>query len=775
MQFDQGFDVTPFRFVFSFATLIEQMNAIAGEDKLYASKNRDILEEAKFYPELSEEVDYAYLEDNSEFLKRLLSDIFPPSLTENEIKAVGMPFANFLYNPTGRLRKILDAAGDDFELKFNNLSPEQSYIISCCVILNSYFKINFKPDTTLIYSIPNEEGYLNHYRILTNADFLEIKPTERSVFLSPGDIQELSDHYDHIELWKKKFPPNSWELKGFGVVSFYDATTEVALSNLKGLLIQSKERKETVSSDLNGIFCSIFRSSDIEIGYTEIDLKEKIYKESPINKVIKSKILRPGHHKALLEEALVKTLKEKNYFTISDISKYLETHSDSFLASHYHHLGYQSVILAPVFRHDQLLGVIEVTSSKKILHSVNAHKLDVVMPFLEESINQIYSTLEYQVAALIQREYTSIHPSVYWKFHREALKHVMFSYDQRGKKLPYQSIVFDQVLPHYGQSDIKNSSLLRNTAILLDLQEQMILLASLLNSLETTADLSELTVEVTEKTKKLESGLKADTENEIQRFLTQKVNPTLRKLQSENEFTDQKINSYFMRTEPSSPQSCVHRKRFDESISLINKELTDLIDERQEEQQKIFPFYYERFATDGVEHNLYIGGDIAPWLSYEPVFLRNLRIWQMRVMIESEILFKKTRKNLPLNLDITSLILAYGNSISIRFRMDEKRFDVDGSYNARYEIIKKRIDKSLIKNSDERLVQTGKISIVFAQRYQLEEYMKYISLLQSENLLHDHIEILEIQDLQGITGLKAIRVGINFGCRAISYPFYQDI
>jgi hypothetical protein len=46
--------------------------------------------------------------------------------------------------------------------------------------------------------------------------------------------------------------------------------------------------------------------------------------------------------------------------------------------------------------------------------------------------------------------------------------------------------------------------------------------------------------------------------------------------------------------------------------------------------------------------------------------------------------------------------------------MDEKRFDVDGAYNSRYEVIKKRIDKAYIKNTTERITQPGKICIVYS-------------------------------------------------------------
>ncbi len=43
------------------------------------------------------------------------------------------------------------------------------------------------------------------------------------------------------------------------------------------------------------------------------------------------------------------------------------------------------------------------------------------------------------------------------------------------------------------------------------------------------------------------------------------------------------------------------------------------------------------------------------------------------------------------------MLLVHSNPLAIRFRIDEKRFDVDGAYNARYEIIKKRVDKANIK------------------------------------------------------------------------------
>jgi hypothetical protein len=87
---------------------------------------------------------------------------------------------------------------------------------------------------------------------------------------------------------------------------------------------------------------------------------------------------------------------------------------------------------------------------------------------------------------------------------------------------------------------------------------------------------------------------------------------------------------------------------------------------------------------------------------------------------------------------------------------------VDGAYNIRYEIIKKRIDKVHIRDSEERLTQPGKIAIVYSQHRELLEYLEYIEFLQTEKLLGENIEHYDLEDTQGINGLKAVRVDVLF-------------
>src|SRR5438093_9881151 len=110
---------------------------------------------------------------------------------------------------------------------------------------------------------------------------------------------------------------------------------------------------------------------------------------------------------------------------------------------------------------------------------------------------------------------------------------------------------------------------------------------------------------------------------------------------------------------------------------------------------------------------------------------------------------------------MTHLVLAHHTPLSIRFHPDEKQFAVDGAYNMRYEIIKKRIDKAFLKGMTERLTQPDKIAIVFSQPKEAEEYRKYINYLQNKGYVTPEVEDVELDDLQGAHGLKALRVTVS--------------
>lgn len=750
------------------------MESEAAQNPEYKISHHRILEESKRFPELLTGIkNLDFFEKNEALLKNLLKDLFPPMLTNNEIKAIGFPFYNFFFNPTNRFQNLIKKAGENFDMLIKDLDPHRFYVMSCCIILRDYYKVNLNLTMPFIFDIPNEEGIINHYRFLANADFMEATPLEGYKKLTEDEIAELMDNFEDHELWKEKFPPQSWQLKGFSVISFFDATTENAISKLKTKLINIEDDKN-LKAELNTIFRSIFQVSDLEVGYTAINSEDNKFVKSPINGIMQSFILSGNSQNCdeMLCEKNVNTLIEsKKFFSVSDVERSLKEYPDSQMAKQLYESGIRSAIFAPIVKNKKILGIVELISRKKLLNSINANKMEIVMPYLEDTMDRLYTGIETRIQAIIQREYTSIHPSVYWKFRQEAERHIGFYREEFD--LPYRRITFENLTPLFGQTDVRNSSISRNLVIKKDLEIQLEMIAELLSKFNADNDLNDIQEKLIETQNLLLGDLKADTENQVQAFILSEVHPRFEAIKLQNIDYNQQITEYFKKLDSRTDMVYDFRKKFDESLSAINRNLADILDKRQEEQQQRFPFYYERFKTDGVEHNMYIGSSIAPDLTYDPIFLKNLRLWQLRVLCESELQYNQFRKNLEFSLDVSSLILVYSTPISIRFRMDEKRFDVDGSYNARYEMIKKRIDKSTIKNSSERITQPGKISIIFSQEKERHDYLQLIKILQNQNILESNVEELEVEDLQGINGLKALRVGINFEAEEVDYEFLE--
>jgi hypothetical protein len=244
-------------------------------------------------------------------------------------------------------------------------------------------------------------------------------------------------------------------------------------------------------------------------------------------------------------------------------------------------------------------------------------------------------------------------------------------------------------------------------------------------------------------------------------FIRYAVEPVFDHIQGFSTDVREKIHTYRAALEPSMGTLYRRRKDFEESITMINETIASYLDKEEETAQRFFPHYFEKLKTDGVDHTIYIGASMVENGEFDPLYLRNLRLWQLMVMCGVVWRTERLKEELKVPLETSHLVLVQNTPLSIRFRPDERRFDVDGAYDIRHEIIKKRIDKAMIKGSAERLTQPGKIAIVHSHRREALEYREYIDYLQASEYLRDEVETLELQDLQGVHGLKALRVAVD--------------
>ncbi|SDQ07710.1 GAF domain-containing protein [Flagellimonas zhangzhouensis] len=755
----------------SFNKLLEHYDEqLKSPNKHLADRAKYVLDAQAPYPVLREGFkELSVLEKHKDVIKIILEDSFAPILTLNEIKAASTPFENLVFNSSERFQQILKDAGDSFDLSISNIPQEFGYIMRCTVILKFFYGYNLDFKRPFFYDIPDTNGVMRRYRILYNADFMEIIPTENAKELTQDDVDDLLDNFNNLDLWKEKIPPNSFIAKGFVISNMFDVTAEHSISEIKSTLIgRTQLHEQSFMESFEDTFRSLFKLNDIKVGFAGYDSNAnnffKIYGKNMESYILNGNEFEDCDFK-FCNHTHSKLFKENKYFAISNVEKYFENSEGE--TQPYKNLmeqGIKSAILAPISINGNLLGVLELVSGKKNeLNSVNANKLDGVMPYIIAAVMRTIEEEENLIDAIIQHECTSVHPSVYWKFQEEA-KHFMAD-ELAGKEPVFKEVVFKDVYPLYGQIDIKDSSKERNLAIQRDLMIQLSEINDILElafERHTLPIYEELQFRVNNYLSEVKEALFTHTEQAVFDFVKEEVNPILLHLKKEDIEVAALIEKYEEKIDKATESYYDHRKNYDRSVMDANLKLAALLDKKQEAAQEMFPHYFERYKTDGVEHNMYIGSSIAKDRQFNKLYLSNLRLWQLQVMCEMENKYYSLKPHLPVKLDVASLILVYSTSLAIRFRMDEKRFDVDGTYNARYEVIKKRIDKSFIKGSNERLTQKGKLAIVYSQKKDEREYMRYISFLKSKGYFTNNIEIVELEGLQGVTGLKAIRAEILY-------------
>lgn len=771
---------SPFKLLVSFNKLLKHYEALAeSDDEFIAAKARRVLRTADAFPILRDGFsDVSILKERETEIGIILQDSFSPVLSKNEIKTASVPFHDLIFNSSERFKSIINEAGSDFELKIKNMPEDDRYIIACTIILVFCygFDMNFK--RPFYYEIPNAKGIMQFYKILYNADFTEIVPTKNAPKITQNDVDELLDNFDNIELWKEKFPKDSYTFKGFVISNIFNVTDDQSISNIKTTLIgEDKRQSDGFMNDFHEIFRSLLGLKDIKVGFSiyneEEDIFERVY-GAEMNSFLLNDLESNSCSGTLCCMSYQTLLKDKKFYSVSDVDKSYNLSKGK--APQFKTLSDQNIksaILAPIANDKGLMGILEIVSEKpKVLNSINANKLNDVMPFIVTAVERSKNEEKNLIEAIIQTECTSIHSSVHWRFEKEARNFI--KEQLKGNEPNFNKIAFENIYPLYGQIDIKGSSEARNSATGQDLTIQLNAIKAIIEKafqLENLPIHEQFLYQINNYLEGLEDNFQVDSEQQISAFIKHDIDPVLYHLKAIDIFKDE-VQSYFDSIDDKVEVLYHHRKNYDDTIALINKEMASLLDKKQAEAQAMYPHYFERFKTDGVEHNMYIGESITKEDSFNPIYLYNLRLWQLQVMVEMENAFYLMQSDFPVSLDVASMILVFNQPLSISFRMDEKQFDVDGTYNARYEIVKKRVDKAHIKGTTERVTQKGKISIVYSQKQDEIEYLRYIKFLQSKKYLDNDIEIVELEDLQAVTGLKAIRVSVLYHKENNNKDFY---
>ena len=404
-----------------------------------------------------------------------------------------------------------------------------------------------------------------------------------------------------------------------------------------------------------------------------------------------------------------------------------------------------------------------------ILALVTNWFLSQIHPLFSVALKRSLDELESNIEAVIKEKCTAVHPSVEWRFRKAALSHL--ERVARGDSSALDPIVFRDVYPLYGASDVRGSSEARSLTIRSDLIEHLELALRIVQPASEARFLpflSEVSYRTERHLEMIRNGLGAADQASIIKFLRSGLEPLFPMLRQFGPEVANRIEDYRKSMDPTVGMVYRERRNFEQSISFFNQRISTYLSEEEAEAQAMFPHYFNKHQTDGVDYIIYVGASMVDNLDFDPLCVKNLRIWQLIVACGIAWHAEDVQKSLKVPLQATHLILVTHDPVSIRFRFDEKRFDVDGAYDVGHEIIRSRIDKATVKGRNERLTQPGRIAIVYSTPNEYQESALHIEYLQGQGYLEDDVESLELDDLPGVQGLMALRVGINIQSTALA-------
>ena len=201
-----------------------------------------------------------------------------------------------------------------------------------------------------------------------------------------------------------------------------------------------------------------------------------------------------------------------------------------------------------------------------------------------------------QIDAIIRQKCTAIHASVAWRFIEAAEKFLEFKMKNDDDTM--EDIVFPNVFPLYGQSDIHGSSVERNLSIQSDIIEQLSLVKNILNIAVKKFALpvyKDLRYRVENYIQQLRQELSAGDENVVLEFLKKEIHPVFDHLQTLKTEINEALQHYENQLDPVLGIIYKKRKDYEQSIKMINENISAYFDKTQEAAQAMFPHYFEKY------------------------------------------------------------------------------------------------------------------------------------------------------------------------------------
>ena len=317
-----------------------------------------------------------------------------------------------------------------------------------------------------------DTGLDMYYKMTINADFMDVNLNGQLKELSELDITHMVENVKDVELWGRNIPAKSFEFNGFVVCTLVNVTPNELLSQLKNNLLErdallTEQQFEKIRHNVR----SLFNVSDLRVGLG-------VFKDG-------GGIMNFGHWswRDLICKGRIKNISkefkgsiyQKVFDTgaVSIVENIEEIENPTGIENAIKETCVKSFVIAPLKYHDKIIGYLELGScSAKVLNPLSMAQVAEILPLFSVAIQRSVEERRNKVDAIIMEKCTAIHNSVQWRFQKAAKKYLM-AREQGLTDVEMEPIVFKDVYPLFGMSDIRASSVHRNIAIQADLITQL--------------------------------------------------------------------------------------------------------------------------------------------------------------------------------------------------------------------------------------------------------------------------------------------------------------
>ncbi|MGI9553053.1 MAG: GAF domain-containing protein, partial [Aurantibacter sp.] len=633
----------PFKTQLSFESIIKHWESFAlegsVEEQNYA---RSVLEEMDKTPAFRKPIKNhkAFVKKHRTMVDKLLSAIFPPALKYNEIKAVTPPFLFDVIGTSPRFQKIMENNGGILGDPCNldpKLMDYAKYIHTCLMLLAKYYKRVLPLETPFIFQMKDPATGLDmYYKMTINADFINVKVKGKLKELSEKEIDQMVENFHDIELWQKNLPPKNFEINGLVVCTLVNVTLNELLSHLKNYLLEpdallTESQFEKIRHNLRGLF----KIPDLKVGlgvFRDDFGISNFGHWSWRDLVCKGKIKNIANEfKGSIYQKVQETGEVVIVESLDDID------NPTGIECAIKEASISSIIVAPLKYKDEIIGYLELGSSvSKVLNPVSMARVDDILPLFSVAIQRSVEERSNRIDAVIMEQFTAIHSSVQWRFEKAA-RHYLKAKDQELEDVEMEPIVFEDVYPLYGMADIRDSSVHRNLAIQADLITQLELAQKIVikvSKIKELPILQEMNFRIDKLMDSIGKKLRSQDETRVFQIMNREIEPFFEYALKEFPSVKKEIDRYRSKLDQKLGVVYKRRKSYEESVTRINSTLSEFLEEKEKDAQAMYPHYFEKYKTDGVDYNIYVGKSLLKNGVFNSMCLSNIRLWQFIMMAE---------------------------------------------------------------------------------------------------------------------------------------------